>query len=269
MEVALAGGRRVRFLMGRRRGLRGEAGGGAGAQRVLTLPASVRILLATGPVDMRKSIEGLMALVRTSWGEDVSSGYLFAFVSRRGDRVKTLTFSRGGFVLYSERLEVGRFRLPPVDAEAQSVPLDGIDVAKVKRQPAWMPRGARGPEHVTRVMTHPVGCYSWGLRVLPLDHHCPWREEAEELKERLTWLEGKMAALERHVFGKRMEQMPTVASELHGETARQESKAARDEAAKKKRRERAAQKKQQSPTREFATPSPQRQGTARPAAART
>jgi transposase len=41
-----------------------------------------------------------MALVRTRWGEDVYSGHLFAFVSRRGDRVKILTFSRGGFVLY-------------------------------------------------------------------------------------------------------------------------------------------------------------------------
>jgi transposase len=56
---------------------------------VLTLPSSVRILLATGSVDMRKSIDGLMALVRTSWGEDVYSGHPFAFVSRRGDRVKS------------------------------------------------------------------------------------------------------------------------------------------------------------------------------------
>ncbi|XXF76365.1 IS66 family insertion sequence element accessory protein TnpB [Myxococcaceae bacterium GXIMD 01537] len=120
---------------------------------MLTLPASVRILLATGPVDMRKSIDGLMALVRTAWGEDVYSGHLFAFVSRRGDRVKILTFSRGGFVLYYKRLERGRFRLPPVDAEAQSVQLDatqlamlldGIDVAEVKRQPAWTPPGRAG-----------------------------------------------------------------------------------------------------------------------------
>jgi transposase len=88
-------------------------------------------------------------------------------------------------------------------------------------------------------------------RVLPLDHFCPWREEAEELKERLTALEGKMAALERHVFGKKTERMPPVASELRGEAASKESKAERDEAAKKKRRERAAQKKQQALTREI------------------
>nr|WP_246356757.1 IS66 family insertion sequence element accessory protein TnpB [Pyxidicoccus fallax] len=110
-------------------------------------------MLATGPVDMRKSIDGLMALVRTAWGEDVYSGHLFVFVSRRGDRVKILPFSRGGFVLYYNRLETGRFRLPPVEADAQSVPLDatqlamlldGIDVAGVKRQPAWTPPGRTG-----------------------------------------------------------------------------------------------------------------------------
>jgi transposase len=115
---------------------------------VLTLPGAVRILLATQPVDMRNSIDGLMGLVRTGWGEDVYSGHLFVFVSRKGDRVKILTFSRGGFVLYYKRLETGRFRLPTVDAEARAVPLDatqlamlldGIDVARVERPRAWTP----------------------------------------------------------------------------------------------------------------------------------
>ncbi|RKI24083.1 transposase [Corallococcus sp. AB004] len=119
-------------------------------ERVFALPASVRVVLATEPVDMRKSIDGLMALVRTAWGEDVYSGHLFAFVSRRGDRIKVLTWSRGGFVLLYKRLETGRFRLPRVDAEAKAVTLDatqlamlldGIDVAQVKRQPAWTPPG--------------------------------------------------------------------------------------------------------------------------------
>jgi transposase len=82
-------------------------------------------------------------------------------------------------------------------------------------------------------------------------HFCPWREEAEELKQRLTSLEGKMAALERHVFGRKAERMPPVAAELRGEEAGAESKAARDEAAKKKRRERADLKQKQAPTREI------------------
>ena len=115
---------------------------------MLTLSSAVRIVLATEPVDMRKSIDGLMALVRSSEAEDVYSGHLFVFVSRRGDRVKILTFSRGGFILYYKRLEQGRFRLPQLEAEAKSVRLDatqltmlldGIDVAEVKRPAAWQP----------------------------------------------------------------------------------------------------------------------------------
>ncbi|WP_095982143.1 IS66 family insertion sequence element accessory protein TnpB [Melittangium boletus] len=115
---------------------------------MLTLPSSVRILLASQPVDMRKSIDGLMALVRNEWGEDVYSGHLFVFVGRRGDKVKILTWDRGGFVLYYKRLETGRFRLPPVEQASRTVRvdatqlamlLDGIEVAAVKRPRAWAP----------------------------------------------------------------------------------------------------------------------------------
>jgi len=117
---------------------------------MLTLPSSVRILLASQPVDMRKSIDGLMALVRNEWDEDVYSGHLFVFVSRGGDKVKILTWDRGGFVLYYKRLETGRFRLPPVEEASRTVRvdatqlamlLDGIEVAAVKRPRAWAPAG--------------------------------------------------------------------------------------------------------------------------------
>jgi transposase len=122
---------------------------------MFALPSSVRVVLATEPVDMRKSIDGLMAIVRTSWGEDVYSGHLFAFVSKRGDRIKILTWSRGGFLLLYKRLEAGRFRLPRVESDADAITLDatqlamlldGIDVARVERQPAWTPpsRAAAG-----------------------------------------------------------------------------------------------------------------------------
>jgi transposase len=114
---------------------------------MLTLPSSVRIYLATGPVDLRKSIDGLGGLASTR-GHDVFSGHLYVFVSRRGDRVKILTWDRGGFVLYYKRLERGRFRLPEIapgaeevelDATALSMLLDGIDVRRVKRPSKWAP----------------------------------------------------------------------------------------------------------------------------------
>jgi transposase len=114
---------------------------------VLTLPASVRIYLATGPVDLRKSIDGLGVLA-SGRGHDVYSGHLYAFTSRRGDRVKILAWDRGGFVLYYKRLERGRFRLPEIAPGAQEVQLDatqlamlldGIDVKHVKTPKRWEP----------------------------------------------------------------------------------------------------------------------------------
>jgi transposase len=70
---------------------------------MLTLPASVRIYLATGTVDLRKSIDGLGALA-SARGHDPYSGHLYVFTSRRGDRVKILCWDHGGFVLYYKRL---------------------------------------------------------------------------------------------------------------------------------------------------------------------
>ena len=114
---------------------------------MLTLPRSVRIYLATGPVDLRKSIDGLGALAKAR-AHDIFSGHLFVFTSRRGDRIKILAWDQGGFVLYYKRLEHGRFRLPSVSAGAAEVELDatqlamlldGIDVKRVARPPRWHP----------------------------------------------------------------------------------------------------------------------------------
>ena len=101
---------------------------------------------------MRKGFDGLSALVQGR-GEDVYSGHLFVFVSRRGDRVKVLTCERGGFVLWHKRLERGRFRLPAltpgritveVDAGELSMLLDGVGLKRVRRPAVWTPPAREG-----------------------------------------------------------------------------------------------------------------------------
>ena len=67
---------------------------------MLTLPRSVRIFIASAATDMRRSIDGLMAMVEHELEADAYSGHLFVFLSRRCDRVKILMFDQGGFVLY-------------------------------------------------------------------------------------------------------------------------------------------------------------------------
>lgn len=114
---------------------------------MLTLPAAVRIYLATGAVDLRKSIDGLCAIV-SERQHDLYSGHLYVFVSRRGDRLKILTWSTGGFLLLYKRLEQGRFRLPKIsegqtevelDATQLAMLLDGIDIKQVKPPRRWTP----------------------------------------------------------------------------------------------------------------------------------
>lgn len=114
---------------------------------MITLPSSVRIYLAAGAVDLRKSIDGLCAIV-SERQHDLYSGHLYVFVSRRGDRLKILTWSTGGFLLLYKRLERGRFRLPKlrdgqteveIDATQLAMLLDGLDFKQVQPPRRWTP----------------------------------------------------------------------------------------------------------------------------------
>jgi transposase len=86
------------------------------------------------------------------------------FVSRRRDRVKILAWDRGGLTLWYKRLEKGRFRLPRIEEDIKSVPMDsgelsmlleGIDYSKVRRPKRWDPpirglihqKNATGSDH--------------------------------------------------------------------------------------------------------------------------
>ena len=115
---------------------------------MIGLPQSVRILIGSTPIDMRKSIDGLTAIVQEELGEDAYSGALFVFVSRRCDRAKILTWDKGGFVLVYKRLERGQFKLPHMDPSTMAVEidatqlamlLDGIDFGRVRRPEHWKP----------------------------------------------------------------------------------------------------------------------------------
>jgi len=131
---------------------------------VLLLPRSVRILLAAERMDMRNSIDGLCAVIRNRWKENLYAGHLFVFVSRRGDRVKVLTWDNGGFVLTYKRLEQGRFRLPnfhedalgaQLDSTQLAMLLDGIDVSHVRRPRKWAPEVREGDRQIPRDLINP------------------------------------------------------------------------------------------------------------------
>jgi transposase len=85
-----------------------------------------RVFAWTEPTDMRKSFQGLLALVqRVFVDHDPYSGSLFVFVNRRGNYVKILTWDRTGFALYAKRLERGRFVFPG-DDDAQELSMNAL-----------------------------------------------------------------------------------------------------------------------------------------------
>ena len=55
---------------------------------MIAVPAGMRVLVATKPVDFRRGADGLVALVRETLGHDPFSGTVFVFRSKRADRVK-------------------------------------------------------------------------------------------------------------------------------------------------------------------------------------
>jgi transposase len=71
--------------------------------------ARVRVFLYAEPSDMRKSFDGLYALVKHAMGRDPLSGDLYAFINRRATLIKVLYFDRTGFCIWAKRLERGRF----------------------------------------------------------------------------------------------------------------------------------------------------------------
>jgi transposase len=75
---------------------------------------TVRVLVATRPVDFRRGADGLAATVERELRQDPFSGTVFVFRSKRADRIKLLVWDGTGLVLIWKRLENGFFRWPPV-----------------------------------------------------------------------------------------------------------------------------------------------------------
>jgi transposase len=99
---------------------------------------SVKVMVATQPVDFRKGAEGLAALVRETMGADPFGGAVYVFRSKRADRIKLIFWDGTGMCLYAKRLEDGGFRWPHVEdgvirltAAQLSALLEGLDWRRV------------------------------------------------------------------------------------------------------------------------------------------
>lgn len=71
-----------------------------------------KVYLITGRTDMRKSIDGLMAIVRDTYQMDPFANAVYLFCGRKNNTIKALHFDRDGFVLLIKRLDNGKFQWP-------------------------------------------------------------------------------------------------------------------------------------------------------------
>jgi transposase len=92
---------------------------------------------------MRRSFDGLHALVTDAMQLDAFAGHLFVFANRRKDRVKILYWDRDGFAVWAKRLEEGTYAMPfggedehrrEITAQELGALLSGIDLSVAKRR---------------------------------------------------------------------------------------------------------------------------------------
>jgi len=81
----------------------------------------LQVWVATTPVDMRKSFDGLAEVVRSFLGHDPLSGSLFVFRNKGGHLVKVLWWDEGGLAIFYKRLEEGTFAWPKSTATAVEI----------------------------------------------------------------------------------------------------------------------------------------------------
>ncbi len=79
---------------------------------MLNIESVGQVFLAPGATDLRKSIDGLSAMVSAEFEMDPFSDRWFVFCNRQRDKLKILRWDTNGFWLYYRRLERGRFKWP-------------------------------------------------------------------------------------------------------------------------------------------------------------
>jgi transposase len=112
---------------------------------------AARIYLYAQNVDMRKSFDGLHAIIQAEFERDALGGDLFVFLNRRRDRLKLMVWEPDGWAMFYKRLEAGTFERPRPAADGVSMELDatdlalllaGVELKSVKRRPRYQRAGA-------------------------------------------------------------------------------------------------------------------------------
>lgn len=106
---------------------------------MIALRSDLKVVVASRPVDFRKGITGLVALVAQALFADPYCGDVFIFRAKRTDRLKLVVWDGSGMILATKWLESGRFTWPPITDGAvvltpaqMAMLIDGMDWTKVR-----------------------------------------------------------------------------------------------------------------------------------------
>lgn len=97
---------------------------------MLSLPPSVRVFVATQPIDMRGSFDALAGAVRRL-GLDPVDGHVYLFMNKRRRLTKAVWFDGSGWCILAKRLERGSFQLPSGAGPDGRVQVDGATFASL------------------------------------------------------------------------------------------------------------------------------------------
>lgn len=107
---------------------------------MLALTGNIGIYVATTPINMTMSFDGLSLYIQESLGKDPLSGKFYVFFNKRHDKVKILYWDYNGICLWYKRLEKGVFRPPRICEETYIITrqeltllLEGIELTNPQR----------------------------------------------------------------------------------------------------------------------------------------
>jgi transposase len=106
---------------------------------MLTVPSNARLFLCQVSMNMRKSFEGLSAVIEQMFPGELLSGAFFIFLSRRKDHMKVLYWDGDGLVIFYKRLEKGSFAVKhptssPLLRREFLMLLEGIEPKRLQRR---------------------------------------------------------------------------------------------------------------------------------------
>jgi len=106
----------------------------------------MKVLVASRPIDFRRGVHGLVAMVAQALSADPYCGDIFVFRSKRKDRLKLVVWDGSGMVLVTKWLEEGAFIFPSIrdgavvlTATQLSVLLAGLDWTQVAQKSVRRP----------------------------------------------------------------------------------------------------------------------------------